>query len=199
MGGFSTSMLVYRRFSTIWHGEITKMSVISPGRPEKGAEFAGWGEPLRDSGAWRVRRRGSIPRCRWMGCAMTCPEKHGWWREFHEDLIWDLMGFNECFTVFSVCVCEIRYHSCGPEFLLTSWFKQSIRCRGPAHGITTLANEASDVMGSSWRRPIVYLPNSVWTVEQAVHFHAYMLLIWDYLRNQSFPLLSLLDWSGFWT
>ena len=29
--------------------------------------------------------------------------------------------------------------------------------RGPAHGITTLANEASDVMGSSWRRPTVYL------------------------------------------
>ena len=44
------------------------------------------------------------------------------------------------------CVCETRY-SCGPEFLLTSWFKQSIRCRGPAHGITTLANEASDVRG----------------------------------------------------
>ena len=38
-----------------------------------------------------------------------------------------------------------------------------------------------------------------WTVEQAAHFHAYMLLIWDYLRNQSFPLLSLLDWPGFWT
>ena len=35
--------------------------------------------------------------------------------------------------------------------------KTSTFCRGPAHGITTLANEASDVMGSSWRRPTVYL------------------------------------------
>ena len=33
--------------------------------------------------------------------------------------------------------------------------------RGPAHGITTLANEASDVMGSSWRRPTVYLQRSL--------------------------------------
>ena len=36
----------------------------------------------------------------------------------------------------------------------------SLICRGPAHGITTLANEASDVMGSSWRRPTVYLQKS---------------------------------------
>ena len=35
--------------------------------------------------------------------------------------------------------------------------------RGPAHGITTLANEASDVMGSSQRRLTVYLQFLIYT------------------------------------
>ena len=33
--------------------------------------------------------------------------------------------------------------------------------RGPVHDITTLANEASDVMGSGWRRLTVYPQKNV--------------------------------------
>ena len=74
-----------------------------------------------------------------------------------------------CVTKLCLCVCNIwtdvkllwllPFYICRESFYI---------CRGPAHGITTLANEASDVMGSSWRRPTVYLQKSSWTVEHAV-------------------------------
>ena len=38
--------------------------------------------------------------------------------------------------------------------------------RGTAHGITTLANKASDVMGNSWRCPTVYLQRIFETIDK---------------------------------
>ena len=47
------------------------------------------------------------------------------------------------------------------RFLTKVYMIVNIWCgRGPVHDITTLANEASDVMGSGWRRLIVYLLKS---------------------------------------
>lgn len=64
------------------------------------------------------------------------------------------------------CVCEIRYHSCGPEFLLTSWFKQSIRCRGVQHLWHTARNEAIAIGGKGRLITSLYLQKLVlncWT------------------------------------
>ena len=49
--------------------------------------------------------------------------------------------------------------------------------RGPAHDITTLANEASDVMGCGQRRLTVYLPGKL------------LLLVWfvSWCFMSSFP------------
>ena len=64
------------------------------------------------------------------------------------------------------CVCEIRYHSCGPEFLLTSWFKQAIRCRGVQHLWHTARNEAIAIGGKGRLITSLYLQKLVlncWT------------------------------------
>ena len=45
----------------------------------------------------------------------------------------------------------------SPFFHLFTRFSTTSTCRGPAHDITTLANEASDVMGCGQRRLTVYL------------------------------------------
>ena len=66
-----------------------------------------------------------------------------------------------------VCVCVSHPDSKGFHSLTihcncdTYHFLHSFSCsRGPAHDITTLANEASDVMGCGQRRLTVYLPRN---------------------------------------
>ena len=77
-----------------------------------------------------------------------------------------LRSWNLLWTARNVCVCEIRYHSCGPEFLLTSWFKQSIRCRGVQHLWHTARNEAIAIGGKGRLITSLYLQKLVlncWT------------------------------------
>ena len=51
-----------------------------------------------------------------------------------------------------VCVCESRYVSCGMRVKIKYFFDFFlVISSGPVHYITTLATEASDVMGSGWR------------------------------------------------
>ena len=66
-----------------------------------------------------------------------------------------------------LCVCVSHPDSKGFHSLTihcncdTYHFLHSFSCsRGPAHDITTLANEASDVMGCGQRRLTVYLPRN---------------------------------------
>ena len=55
-----------------------------------------------------------------------------------------------------VCVCPPLDKGFSTATLFTV-FPPLSTCRGPAHDITTLANEASDVMGCGQRRLTVYL------------------------------------------
>ena len=67
-----------------------------------------------------------------------------------------------------VCVCAF-VTLCLEEFLGL--------CRGPAHGITTLANEASDVMQSSQRRPTVYLLNFCTSCDSTFHYSWFFTIL----------------------
>ena len=75
-----------------------------------------------------------------------------------------------------VCVCV---STPGPRVhyrhLTHRNFNHSFTRRGPAHDITTLANEASDVMGCGQRRLTVYLPETVAHAVQSSLF-AFMVL-----------------------
>ena len=62
----------------------------------------------------------------------------------------------------ATCVCpplDKGFSTATPSTVFQPPF--SVTCRGPAHDITTLANEASDVMGCGQRRLTVYLPETV--------------------------------------
>ena len=97
---------------------------------------------------------------------MRCHEQDVMCLPYHPYLSWHMsdMSYKKCSTIGElhiwgfpgVCVCVSTPVSKDTTLAL-SFPMILYSSRGPAHGITTLASEASDVMGSSQRRLTVYL------------------------------------------